>query len=263
MINGTTPALQRFGQPLLGIFPLVSMFLVTSISMFPRANIRFPRAAAHDTSDEVPAARRLRRRLRARGNGPGRRAVRGCDLVPRPAHRRIDRARSLARRTNAVLGMAMGLFLSAFTSTEFQAVQFMPAFVLPQLLLCGIAVPPRPHGGTLAAAVRCPADDLRVQGLRDVAGLQRRAGEHALRGSRRRCALDGSRASPTRPPCRANRLSKRRALRPRNASPAAADDPLVGSERAGPGHGRRRHTMQWSRRRHVVEKMPRAHSGCS
>jgi ABC-2 type transport system permease protein len=37
--------------------------------------------------------------------------------------------------------MALGLFLSAFATTEFQAVQFMPAFVLPQLLLCGLFVP--------------------------------------------------------------------------------------------------------------------------
>jgi ABC-2 type transport system permease protein len=42
---------------------------------------------------------------------------------------------------NAVLGMALGLFLSAFAGTEFQAVQFMPAFVLPQILLCGLFVP--------------------------------------------------------------------------------------------------------------------------
>ena len=42
---------------------------------------------------------------------------------------------------NAVLGMALGLFLSAFAQTEFQAVQFMPAFVLPQILLSGLLVP--------------------------------------------------------------------------------------------------------------------------
>jgi ABC-2 type transport system permease protein len=34
--------------------------------------------------------------------------------------------------------MALGLFASAFARSEFQAVQFMPAFVLPQLLLCGL-----------------------------------------------------------------------------------------------------------------------------
>ena len=37
--------------------------------------------------------------------------------------------------------MALGLFLSAFARTEFQAVQFMPAFILPQILLCGLIVP--------------------------------------------------------------------------------------------------------------------------
>jgi ABC-2 type transport system permease protein len=41
---------------------------------------------------------------------------------------------------NALLGMALGLLVSAFAASEFQAVQFMPAFVLPQLLLCGLIV---------------------------------------------------------------------------------------------------------------------------
>ena len=42
---------------------------------------------------------------------------------------------------DAVLGSAMGLFVSAFAQTEFQAVQFMPALVIPQILLCGLFVP--------------------------------------------------------------------------------------------------------------------------
>lgn len=42
---------------------------------------------------------------------------------------------------DAVLGTAAGLFVSAFARTEFQAVQFMSAFVLPQFLLCGLLVP--------------------------------------------------------------------------------------------------------------------------
>ncbi|MDL4777702.1 ABC transporter permease [Actinomadura xylanilytica] len=42
---------------------------------------------------------------------------------------------------DALLGMALGLFASAFARTEFQAVQFMPAFVLPQALLCGLIMP--------------------------------------------------------------------------------------------------------------------------
>lgn len=42
---------------------------------------------------------------------------------------------------DALLGTALGIFVSAFAQTEFQAVQFMPAFILPQLLVCGLLVP--------------------------------------------------------------------------------------------------------------------------
>ncbi len=42
---------------------------------------------------------------------------------------------------DAVLGTALGLFVSAFAQTEFQAVQFLPAVVVPQILLCGLFVP--------------------------------------------------------------------------------------------------------------------------
>ena len=41
---------------------------------------------------------------------------------------------------DAVLGTALGLFVSAFAHTEFQAVQFLPAVVFPQLLLCGLFI---------------------------------------------------------------------------------------------------------------------------
>ncbi|WP_030483169.1 ABC transporter permease [Nocardioides aequoreus] len=41
---------------------------------------------------------------------------------------------------DAVLGTALGLLVSAFARTEFQAVQFMPAVVIPQILLCGLFV---------------------------------------------------------------------------------------------------------------------------
>ena len=42
---------------------------------------------------------------------------------------------------DALLGSTLGLFVSAFAQSEFQAVQFMPAVVLPQILLCGLFVP--------------------------------------------------------------------------------------------------------------------------
>lgn len=41
---------------------------------------------------------------------------------------------------SGVTGMALGLFFSAFAKNEFQAVQFMPAFVLPQFLMCGLFI---------------------------------------------------------------------------------------------------------------------------
>lgn len=41
---------------------------------------------------------------------------------------------------SALLGTSLGLFMSAFATSEFQAVQFMPAFILPQLLICGLFV---------------------------------------------------------------------------------------------------------------------------
>ena len=40
----------------------------------------------------------------------------------------------------ALMGTSLGLFVSAFASSEFQAVQFMPAFIFPQLLTCGLFV---------------------------------------------------------------------------------------------------------------------------
>jgi ABC-2 type transport system permease protein len=42
---------------------------------------------------------------------------------------------------DGVLGAALGLFASAFAGTEFQAVQMMPAIMIPQILLCGLFVP--------------------------------------------------------------------------------------------------------------------------
>jgi ABC-2 type transport system permease protein len=55
------------------------------------------------------------------------------------------------RVVDAVLGCALGLFVSAFARTEFQAVQFMPAIVLPQFLLCGLLVPRDEMGAVLEA----------------------------------------------------------------------------------------------------------------
>ena len=78
---------------------------------------------------------------------------------------------------NAILGMALGLLVSAFATSEFQAVQFMPAFILPQLLLAGLF--------RRASDARCAAGDLR----RAPVHLRlRRAGEGGG-GRRRRAAV--------------------------------------------------------------------------
>lgn len=42
---------------------------------------------------------------------------------------------------DALLGTALGLLVSAFARTEFQAVQFMPAFIFPQILIGGLFMP--------------------------------------------------------------------------------------------------------------------------
>lgn len=57
---------------------------------------------------------------------------------------------------DALLGMALGLLASAFARTEFQAVQALPAFVLPQLLLCGLFAP----RGDMARPLQVLADAL-------------------------------------------------------------------------------------------------------
>jgi ABC-2 type transport system permease protein len=57
---------------------------------------------------------------------------------------------------DALLGMALGLLVSAFASSEFQAIQFMPVFVLPQFLLCGLL---RPRG-EMGAVLRWISDVL-------------------------------------------------------------------------------------------------------
>lgn len=131
----------RVGPPLVGIFPLVSMFLVTSIAMLrerttgtlerlmsmPLAKLDLLLGYALAFTI-VAAAQATLTSLVAFG-------LLGLDTAGPPW------LVVLLAVANALLGMALGLFLSAFAQTEFQAVQFMPAFVLPQILLAGLLVP--------------------------------------------------------------------------------------------------------------------------
>jgi ABC-2 type transport system permease protein len=62
-----------------------------------------------------------------------------------------------------VLGETLGLFVSAFATSEFQVVQFMPAVIFPQLLTCGLFVP-RDH---MAGVLRWFADVMPLTYLAD------------------------------------------------------------------------------------------------
>jgi len=46
----------------------------------------------------------------------------------------------LTALVDAFVGVSLGLLVSAFARTEFQAVQFMPVVIAPQLFLCGLLV---------------------------------------------------------------------------------------------------------------------------
>ena len=134
------PVFQRAGAPLLGLFPFVTMFLVTSITM-----LRERVSGTLERLMTMPLAKLDL--LAGYGLAFGLVAVVQATVVsvlafgPLGLHvagpRWVVVALAVA---NAVLGCALGLFVSAFAQTEFQAVQFMPAFVLPQILLCGLFV---------------------------------------------------------------------------------------------------------------------------
>ena len=69
---------------------------------------------------------------------------------------------------NAVLGVAFGLLCSAFAQTEFQAVQFMPVVVIPQSLLCGLFVPRDEMAGWLQAVSDVLPLSYAVEALQEV-----------------------------------------------------------------------------------------------
>jgi ABC-2 type transport system permease protein len=146
----------RIGGPLLGLFPFIAMFLVTSITMLRERTtgtlerlMTLPLAKI-DLLLGYDAAFALVAALQA-------------TVVSAIAFGLLDLHAAgpawlviVLAVGNAVLGMSLGLFLSAFARTEFQAVQFMPAFVFPQLLLCGLIVP----RGDMARALEIAASFL-------------------------------------------------------------------------------------------------------
>ena len=70
----------------------------------------------------------------------------------------------------ALLGLGLGLLASAFARTEFQVVQFMPAVIMPQLLLCGLLVPRARMGAVLHAVSDVLPMSYAVDGVHHLAG---------------------------------------------------------------------------------------------
>jgi ABC-2 type transport system permease protein len=131
----------RVGAPLLGVFPFVVMFLITSV-----ATLRERQSGTLERLLTMPLGKgdliggyalafgllSALQAVVATGVSVG---LLGLDIAGSTA------LLVLVAISVAVLGTALGLFVSAFARTEFQAVQFMPAIVLPQFLLCGLIVP--------------------------------------------------------------------------------------------------------------------------
>jgi ABC-2 type transport system permease protein len=131
----------RIGAPMVGLFPLIMMFLITSIAM-----LRERTTGTLERLMSLPLAKldlllgyALAFALLAalQGTITGVVAFGALD-VPAAGP---DWAVVLLAIANALLGMALGLFFSAFATTEFQAVQFMPAVLFPQILLAGLLIP--------------------------------------------------------------------------------------------------------------------------
>ena len=131
----------RVGGPLLGLFPFIAMFLVTSITML--------RERTTGTLERLMTTPLAKIDLLL-GYGLAFAAVAavqavltsvvGFWLLGLDSEGAVWAVVAIAI-ANAVLGMSLGLFFSAFATSEFQAVQFMPAVVFPQILLCGLLVP--------------------------------------------------------------------------------------------------------------------------
>jgi len=145
-------AFQKVGGPLVGLFPFITMFLVTSITM-----LRERTTGTLERLMSMPLAKLDL--LLGYAIAFALLATAQAAIATLVAFGLLDLhvagSKALVGALavgNALLGMALGLFVSAFARTEFQAVQFMPAFVFPQLLLCGLFVPRDQMAPVLEAA---------------------------------------------------------------------------------------------------------------
>lgn len=67
-----------------------------------------------------------------------------------------------------LVAVNLGIFLSTFARTEFQAVQFIPIVIVPQVLLSGVILPVSSEPGWLQAISNVLPLTYAVNGLRDV-----------------------------------------------------------------------------------------------
>jgi ABC-2 type transport system permease protein len=140
MFTGT-PVFNSLGPALLGVFPMIVMFVVTSV-----ATLRERQSGTLERLLTTPLGKgdfmlgyavafgvlAVLQAVIATAF-----AVWVCGLeVAGPLWLLI-----VVAVVDAVLGTALGLLASGFARTEFQAVQFMPAFIFPQFLLCGLFLP--------------------------------------------------------------------------------------------------------------------------
>ena len=169
VLGDTTGAFDRVGGPLLALFPFVSLFLVTSVAMLrERSSGTLERLLAMP----VGKADLLGGYALAFGLVAVVQTVLASAVALGPLGLEVAGSPVLLvvlAVLDALLGTALGLLLSAFARTEFQAVQFLPAAVLPQLLLCGLFAPRE----TMATPLQWLADVLpltyAVDGMQEVA----------------------------------------------------------------------------------------------
>ncbi len=141
LYEGSPQVFDRIGAPLLGIFPFVVMFLVTSVT-----TLRERRSGTLERLLTMPISKASFLGGYAIAFGllaivqAGLAAAIALGLLGLDVAGPVWLAVTVAV-LDALLGTALGLLVSAFATTEFQAVQFMPAVVLPQVLLCGLLVP--------------------------------------------------------------------------------------------------------------------------
>jgi ABC-2 type transport system permease protein len=151
VFDGRPEIFDRVGGPMLGLFPFISMFLVTSVTMLRERvtgtleRLMTTPLAKLDLLLGYAIAFALLAAVQASVVSGVAILGLGLDLAGSPG------AVIGLAIGNALLGMSLGLFTSAFARTEFQAVQFLPAFILPQILLCGLFVPREQMAGWLEA----------------------------------------------------------------------------------------------------------------